>query len=609
MLFLFLFFYPFLKAEDASVTSETTAPKQYIFAEKESEEFSQRTLNAPFTDITPHPLVLTNSAFENIFYSNTSLQAKSQGAPTVAIRGSNQAARVLYVLDDIPLNFADGFGGSNLLIPIELTQSVHVIEGPSSSLYGANAMAGAIHFKTKSHARPLLRIGYGDADKSLSSPTTTANLAIVAPIELNDTHSLRMSSFLEKDRGDFRHTTDGFDSTRSDNSQSLRRFTLSSRHKWTHWDIRTFSLYTGLNKITPGPLHTPLITSQKSDVYFAAVSAKRKTDNMLSKSVISASRMQSQFFDFGSNNSDSDKLFASHIHEFKLSNNWLSQTLLDINWNRYQSSYTGSETFDRTEPELAQTFIYDSLTGLTVEPSVRYLQRYQQLLGQVHIPYKFKNARTWISVGQGYRPPALTDLYAQTSYYIGNRDLLPEKSVQTELGLGWDLPFVSVTSSVYKTRYTNLFRSSSVSPGVISKINVGEAESSGINLGASFKLSPHWKTQWQHSMMAAREIPSNTPLLFSPSNQTFVSITYEHKKWTATAQHTMWSSFWDIDYNTGDSVKMGSWEGTDILISHTASDRVRWGVGVFNIFDNPRQLSFDFPEPQRRIFLNLEVEL
>lgn len=607
MLLVVLFSF-FALAEDTTA-SEYVSPKQYIFADKESEEFSNRTLNAPFTEITPHPLVLTNSAFENIFFANTSLQAKSQGAPTVAIRGSNQAARVLFVLDEIPLNFADGFGGSSLLIPIELTKSVHVIEGPSSSLYGANAMAGALHFKTKNFSRPLIRMGLGDADRSLSSPTTTANLALIAPVSFSENHSLLMSAFGEKDRGDFRHTTDGFEETRANNSQSLRRFTLGSRHKWSRWEMQTFALYTGLNKTTPGPLHTPLITSQKSDVMLGALSAKYKTDSYLSRSVLSASRFRSQFVDFGYNNSDSDKLFASEIYERKLSTHLLSQTILDFNWNRYQSSYTGQETFDRSEPEIAQTLIYDSLAGLTIEPSVRYLARYKQFLGQLHVPYKINNARLWFSAGQGYRPPSLTDLYAQTIYYIGNRDLLPEESLQTEVGMGWDLPFISVSSSVYHTNYTHLFQSISVSPGVVSKINLGKAESSGINMGVDIRYTPFWKMRWQHSLMSAREASTNAPLLFSPSNQTYLALSYERATWSTTLQHTLWSSFWDIDYNVGQKVKMRSWEGTDLLLSYNATRDVRMGLGIFNIFDNPRQLSFDFPEPQRRVFLNLEIEL
>lgn len=550
--------------------------------------------------------MIANSSFENLFFANTSIQAKTQGSPTISLRGSSQAARVLFVLNDIPLNFADGFGGSSLFVPIELTQNIQLIEGPTSALYGSNAMAGAIHFQSKKFVRPQLRIGIGDADSALGSPLTTANVSLVAPFADN---KLVGSVFLEKDRGDFRHTGEGVSELRKNNSQNLRRFTLGSQHEWDKWTLKTFALYTGLNKITPGPLKTPLITSQKSDAFFAALSANYIAEDYSSRSVLSASRFRSQFLDFGSNNSDSDKVFASEIFVKEISQQLLSQTTFDWNWNRYQSSYTGAETFDRSEPELAQTFVYEVTPHLVLEPTLRYLARYERVLGQLHIPYRKENMRAWLSLGEGFRPPSLTDLYAQTSYFVGNTSLQPEQSFQSEVGLGWDTQYVSVSSSLYKTSYKRLFSSSALAPGIVSKINIGKAEAMGINMGAQIRPSANWDVRLNHSLMTARELPSLDPLLFSPNNQSFFAVTYKTSQWTMTAQHTLWSSFFDTDFNTGQRVRLNSWEGTDMLFAYSARKDLSLGLGVFNIFDNSRQLSFDFPEPQRRLFLSLELQL
>lgn len=609
MFFNFLLFAALIPPATAQNSEAYQAPKQYIFADRDDGDFSNRTSSAPFTEITPHPLVMTNSAFENIFFANSSIQARSQGSPTISLRGSNQAARVLFVLDEVPLNFADGFGGSTLLVPLELTKSIQVVEGPTSSLYGANAMAGAIHFRTEKLSRPRLRVGMGDSDAKLGIPLTTKNISLVTPYDFNLRHSLQGSVFLEKDRGDFHHTTDGYTDLRKDNGQNLRRFTLGSRHDFGNLKIKSLTLYTGLNKETPGPLHTPLVTSQKSDVFFASLAAHHKTDSTASHSVLSVSRFRSQYFDFGNNHSNSDKLFASEIYVARVSETLLSQTLLDFNWNRYQSSYTGEETFDRIEPEIAQTLIYQATPSLTIEPTLRYLTRYEQLLGQLHVPYRVGAARLWMSVGQGFRPPSLTDLYAENIYFIGNRDLLPEKSLQSEVGLGWDLPFTSLSVSLFQTRYTNLFQSLPVSPGVTTKTNIGEAQTLGMTMGGNFQLHPRWQLRLNHTLMSAREKTQQTPLPFSPDNQSFASLSYSHKDWSLTAQQTVWSSFYDTDFNSGQVVRMSSWQGTDFLVSRRLHQELSIGIGVFNVFDHPRQLTFDFPEPQRRFFLNLEMQL
>lgn len=583
------------------------APKQYIFADRNNSDFSNRTSSAPFTVIEPHPLLLTNSTFENIFYSNTSIQARSQGSPTVSIRGSNQAARVLFVLDEIPLNFADGFGGSTLLVPLELTDTVQVVEGPTSALYGANALAGAIHFRTKKFQRPRIRANFTGKTLPWFSAARQTTASAVLPYNISDQHSVQASVFTERDDGDFEHTTEGRKEKRRNNSQSMARMTLGSRHDFGAWKLKTLGLYTSLDKTTPGPLRSPLVTHQESDIFFGAISANYQAQNIASNSVLSVSRFRSKYEDFGLNHSNSDKLFASEIFVYRLTPQLLSQTLIDFNWNRYQSSYTGAETFDRIEPEVAQTLIYQATSEWTIEPTVRYLTRYQRLLGQLHVPYRLQNSRVWLSLGQGFRPPALTDLYAQNAYFIGNRDLLPEQSFQSEIGLAWDFPLVTLSSSVFRTKYTNLFQSLSLQPGVSTKTNVGRARTLGMNMNARFDLHHAWQLQLSHTLMSARDLQSNTPLHFSPENQSFVSLTYARNSWNASLQHTLWSSFYDTDFNSAQVVRMAPWQGTDFLLFRKFENELSIGFGVFNMFNNPRQLTFDFPEPQRRFTMNVEI--
>ncbi len=607
MLLSLILFFLLVEADDFQPNYQL--PKQYVFADRETGDFSNRTSSAPFTEIEPHPLLLTNSSFENIFFANTSIQARSQGSPTVSVRGSNQAARVLYVLDEVPLNFADGFGGSSLFVPLELTDTIQVVEGPTSSLYGANAMAGALHFRTKKFDRPRVRGTFTGSDLNPIGEKNATAASIVVPYQINDNHSVQASAFFDKDLGNFKHTTDGREERRKNNSQNLARFTLGSRHSLGSWQLKTLGLYSSLDKTTPGPLHTPLITQQQSDVLFAAITANYKTKNTTSNSVLSVSRFRSRYEDFGLNHSNSDKLFASEIFVYRLADTLLSQTLVDFNWNRYQSSYTGEETFDRVEPEVAQTLIYQPNNELTLEPTLRYLTRYQKFLGQLHVPYRMRDARVWFSTGQGFRPPALTDLYAQNIYYIGNRDLLPERSLQSEIGLAWDISAATVSASVFRTDYSNLFQSLSLQPGVSTKVNVGKARTIGMNMNGQLELHPFWQLQLSHTIMSARELSTNAPLQFSPDNQSFVSLTYARHSWNFSLQHTLWSSFYDTDFNTARVVRMAPWEGTDFLIFRKMDNQVSLGFGVFNMFNNPRQLTFDFPEPQRRITFNIEIPL
>lgn len=588
---------------------ESPAPKQYIIARPLHEQFSERTSSAPFTEILPNPLSLNNSAFDSLFLPSTTVQAKSQGSPSISIRGSSQAARVLFILDEVPLNFADGFGGSHLLVPIEITKNIQMTEGPTSTLYGANAMGGAIHFKTAQQTSPLLRLGLGNASSSKVSPTTT-NSTLILPLKINDTHSLQGSLFLDRDRGDFSHTTDGSSQTREHNNQNLRRFTIGTQHKYDRWKVKTFHLYTGLNKTTPGPLHTPILTNQKSDVFFSGNTITHTQDHYSSTTTLTFSRLHSQFHDnFGFNFSNSQKVFLSHLLKYKLTDTLSAFTILDFNLNFYDSSYTGEQAFHREEPEIAQTLTYDISPRLTIEPSIRYLTRYRKTIHQINIPYRTDQTRWWLGLSEGFRPPSLTDFYAQTPYFVGNVDLRPERSTQIEVGGAWETSFVQLTSSLFKIRYEDLFRSLSFSPGVLSKVNVDKASSEGMNFGLTLKLHPNWIIKTQHSLLKTRDKNTQNELPFSPQHQSFASLSFQKNKWSSTLQHSVWSSFLDTDFNTGNLVRLPQWNGTDWFLSYKLNTKTSTHLGVFNIFDNPRQLSFDFPEPQRRFFVNIEIQL
>jgi iron complex outermembrane recepter protein len=68
---------------------------------------------------------------------------------SVTMRGLNSSARTLILLDGIPLNKADGGGVNWNRINPENTDRIEIIKGPSSALYGGNAMGGVINVISK----------------------------------------------------------------------------------------------------------------------------------------------------------------------------------------------------------------------------------------------------------------------------------------------------------------------------------------------------------------------------------------------------------------------------------------------------------------------------
>jgi vitamin B12 transporter len=584
---------------NAQVHAEPSRPRILVKDSPLSEEFSERTVTAPFAQLTPQPLQLTSPYFENLFYKSTSMQVRSSGSPTTSIRGSGQAGRVLFVLDNIPLNFSDGFGGSQLFVPTEILSHINIFEGPSSATYGNSAMGGSIHFVPRTAPRPFVRLG--------TSTAHIANIALIAPILNNEKNQVQASAFLDSDAGDYHYDDENQNRKhQKNNSQKLQRYTLLGRHKFGRWKISEFFLRTKSIKRTPGPTFSPSITDQESNATLAALASHfQASSSSIWNSRLSISELESTSVDqYGPSNSTSKKYWINQNYSWELSPGLLSQTTVELNHNEFKASYVNDETYRRNEPEVAQGFTIPLNKNLLVEPIARYLGKYKKTLFQVNIPYEWENAKVWVMYAEGFRPPSLIDLYATTPYYFGNKDLQPETSRQWEAGMAWHTEHISVKSSLFSTQYQNLLQSSTLN-GRPSKANIGNAHTYGTSHSINLQYFP-WLWEMSFSQLLARDRGTNKALKFSPTYQFFTALSFATQKWTFTIQETLWDKFQDTNFLTAQDVTIADWQSTDVLAAFKASNKLGFNFGIYNLFDKRRELSFGYPEPQRRFAAALE---
>ncbi len=78
----------------------------------------------------------------------------SQNA-SVTMRGLDASARVLVLLDGVPLNKSAGGPVNWSLVPLGQIERIEVLKGPASAIYGNNAMAGVINIITKKPVKSI----------------------------------------------------------------------------------------------------------------------------------------------------------------------------------------------------------------------------------------------------------------------------------------------------------------------------------------------------------------------------------------------------------------------------------------------------------------------
>jgi len=87
-------------------------------------------------------------------YVNRSWGIFSQNS-SVTMRGIDASARVLVLVDGVPLNKSAGGSINWHLISVNNIERIEVIKGPASAIYGNNAMAGVINIITKNPKKAI----------------------------------------------------------------------------------------------------------------------------------------------------------------------------------------------------------------------------------------------------------------------------------------------------------------------------------------------------------------------------------------------------------------------------------------------------------------------
>ena len=138
-----------VKAEDASVQLKevvVTATK----TEKEPQDVTQSVTVITADDIQKSGATTAAEVIERTAGADVKNYGSKGSISSINLRGAN-AEQVLVLLDGRRLNSASagGFDMADLAVPLEEIDRIEIVRGPSSALYGADAVGGVVNIITK----------------------------------------------------------------------------------------------------------------------------------------------------------------------------------------------------------------------------------------------------------------------------------------------------------------------------------------------------------------------------------------------------------------------------------------------------------------------------
>ena len=184
---------------------------------------------------------------------NVFVQKSQQGGSSPVLRGF-EASRVLLVVDGIRLNnaiYRSGHLQNAITIDQNMLERVEIMYGPSSTLYGSDALGGLVHMRTKSPtisaSNKLFVKGNGFARFSSANKEMTAHanvniggkkIAWLQAYTISDFDDMKMGNRYPKNYPDFGRrsqyikTINGIDSIITNDDDRIQR-----NSGYTQWDI------------------------------------------------------------------------------------------------------------------------------------------------------------------------------------------------------------------------------------------------------------------------------------------------------------------------------------------------------------------------------------
>lgn len=587
MVFILLSFVLSLSAKDLPVTEIKSSHVSDI-GERATTRPTERISSHSFDEALPISEVLNGVG---------GIQSRTQGGPLISIRGSQSNSRALIIQDGASLNFLDGVGFNPLLIPRENLGDAVLLRGPSSPLLGRDAFAGALELRTRSLDSPKVR-------GTLSSLGTQETFVGV-PLDTENVFG-QITNFHSHADGNFHYKiprAQGSDH-RKRNDTDLSRQTLLIHNKSERFQWRYNHILAREIGSTPGSLEYINPEAFNNWAQLSSLSLKTKISD-LSIEALSSYKMTAQ--DYALTGTNKASAFQEELRFNKKMDFGSLQFFGGLDHETFQASYFPSPISAQAH-DIGASAAVEISESMSAQPALRYSTEINTLVPSLGFTGLAQNKWMYfVNYSVGYHPANVTQKYAQISGYTGNPGLEPELSEEIDMGFEKTEEPHFFHFEAFSRQTKNLVQNIVVSPGIVQPQNVGDARAYGFDTRGETVLHGI-KLFGSISYLENRQF-RDTPVVLSPQWQFRAEVSKQLQKLTLTLRDTHWTRYFDRSLTSGSLVELSGWNVLDFIAKFQFSEKMSGKFSVLNIFDQSRELSIGYPEPQRSFLISYETWL
>ncbi len=526
-------------------------------------------------------------------------------AGSVSIRGVGQGNKVLFMIDGQP-QWAGVFGHS---LPDTYVangvERVEVVRGPSSLLYGSNAMGGSINIVTKRATKE----GLSGRSRAMFGSFTTQ--------KFNTAVSYRKGKFGATAAGQ----VDRSNGNRAGSDFWLANEYLQLQYKAdSHWQLGSNVDMTQSKANNPGTIQDPLVSMWTK--IFRGTASVFVHDNFGP-----AKGGFQSYINWGSHHVDdgyapdadpTDYIFRSTDYNmgliaFQNFNLWKSNEIsvgIDfVHWGGHTWNYKKADNskygdFTAHENEVAgyvmmqQGFFNDMVNingGVRLQHSSQYGNEWVPQAGFILKPFAGNSLK--FSFGKGFRAPNLRELYL---YAPANPDFKPEylynyeveirqSALDNRLNGGISLYFIDGKDMIQVQRVDGRPRN----------MNIGSFINKGFEIDLSYMITPRLTAMANYSYLH-----TDGDVLYAPKNKLSAQMTYTPDRWSFTVES---NSIWGL--KTGGPDK-SNYSLLNLRGSYTIPGNapVTLMIKADNLTDKHYEIVYGCPMPGATVMGGVEIK-
>ena len=497
-------------------------------------------------------------------------------------------------------------------IPTDLIEQVEIVKGPSSSLYGSDAMGGVINIITRRDDAQEPRF----ALRGLYGSRSTIDVNGDASAHLGSWSSRLLLSFNRQDAYDWAPSdiaTSGsaYDRFSANYKTSLRLSTkakVDGRAEYTYIDLQ------GIDSTSPKlvfdrrNLRETALVSIKPSVTF---NPRSSLNGFISHQIF---RDQFVLDQRGSTTRDRDEETQEGLSQAGISyNNTLGYHIINVGGevlhqrltadrlSQEESSRWRGALYVQDEWLLLTDLPLSVVSGLRVDADSQFGQFTSPKLALRFDPHPALITR--LSYGMGYRAPVFKELYLffenpSVGYVVeGNPDLKPETSQSLNLGLEASLfPLVRLTLNgfyhhVDQLIAANLGETDETGTRRYRYANIDEVRHRGIEVGASLLLPLNLGLGIGYMLTSSRDLRQNRQLTGRALHQGTAELKYHNKALSTLASvSVMWSAsrpfYADLDGDTvEETLRADPYATVDLRFKQGIGENLNFFINIENLLN------------------------